>query len=123
MPLVWGSRCCCECAGEEDRLWREAILSWRTGFEGRGIGTEVVDTEAEPAIAVWLRVLAFEAVRWCRRELLDGTAGVEKAAPERRWVSAGASVVLDADVEDALETTEAFWATRRSCSSRVRRFT
>ncbi len=54
---------------------------------------------------------------------------MEKPEPESSgWLSVKAGAVspvpeAPADVEDAFETTDAFWAARRSESSRVSRFT
>lgn len=69
--------------------------------------------------AVMLRVLVLEEERWCRRWEGAGCEG-----PERRWFapwSAGSG--RPAEVEEALETTDAFWAARSMESSLVNRLT
>jgi hypothetical protein len=56
-------------------------------------------------------------VRWCL------AVGMENPEPERRDCSATSWDELAAEVEEVLDTTEAFWAARRSDSSRVKRLT
>lgn len=76
--------------------------------------------EAAEAAAM-LRALAAEEERWWRR--VEGT-GWE--GPERRWLewwSEASGRPARSDVEEVLETTDAFWAARRRESSRVSRLT
>lgn len=74
------------------------------GRTGAGDETDCAmeDVDTKPGKAEKLRWLAFDAVRLCR--LLSAPA------------------VL-ADVEEALDTVEAFWEARRMESSRVKRLT
>jgi hypothetical protein len=73
-----------------------------------------------PAVpVVKLRVLVLDEERWWRRWEGAGCEG-----PERRWFALwSAESGRPVEVEDALETTEAFWAARSMVSSRVRRLT
>jgi hypothetical protein len=64
---------------------------------------------------VWLRALALEGVRWWR----GVPEGIEKPTPGNIESWAGSAP----EVEDVLDTTDAFWAARRRASSRVSRFT
>lgn len=122
----------CDGAGEPARLRRDVVLFWRlretlpttggrTGTVEDIPGSGFVDTPA-----VMLRVLALEGVRWWRRVVVRGW---EKPEVEVRCCEDGSGTWVDsapdalADVEEALDTTEAFWAARRSDSSRVRRLT
>lgn len=99
-------------------LVRAVVLFWRdmdAGFGGLvasgrcskeedicNAGFEVVDSD-----------------RSCRR-----AAGMEKPDPERREMSlAGSWVDAPAEVEEVLDTTDAFCAALRRVNSRVRRFT
>lgn len=131
------------CAGELLKLWREwdcvlfcrlsGVPPGRTGAGDVMLTTDVAmgpgppAAEAEPAVAAILRVLALDPLRVCRRPLDEG---IEKPDPESRCclpsgmtgISAVEAEAL-AEVEDALEATEAFWAWRRRSSSRVRRLT
>jgi hypothetical protein len=124
-------------AGEAALLLRrcsEAALFWRDRLAlpttgGRtGAGDEMPGTDGA-AVAVELRALVLDAVRWWRRVVVRGW---EKPEVEVRccWDDDGSAATwVDsvpealAEVEDALDTTEAFWAARRRKSSRARRFT
>jgi hypothetical protein len=75
---------------------------------------EVVETE--PTLAVKVRVLAVAEVRLCR-------IGWQWLAPRPLPRCPGSVPIALAEVEEALETTEASWAVRRTESSRARRFT
>lgn len=83
---------------------------------------EVVDTE--PAFATKLRALVLEEVRRCRRSVVKGWENPEPAF-RRCGSETWAASVPDAlaDVEEALDTTEEFWAARRRDNSRVKRLT
>ena len=60
-----------------------------------------------------------EEVRLCLRAV-----GMEKPEPDKREESLmGSCVEVPAEVDDVLNTTDAFWAARRRDSSRVNRFT
>jgi hypothetical protein len=68
---------------------------------------------------VLLRVLVLDEERWCRR-----CEGAGWLGPESRWFALTSPVSgKPAEVDEALETTEAFWAARSMESSRVRRLT
>jgi hypothetical protein len=117
------------------RLRWEAVLFCRLrltlpttgGRMGAGEETPCKDAVGRvPATAVKLRALVLDAVRWCRRLVVKGC---EKPEVEVRCWDDGSATWVDsvpdalADVEEALDTTEAFCAARRSESSRVRRLT
>lgn len=92
------------------------MLSWRargTDAIGRGAWIRASNEEERPCDAD-------EGVRWC-----DRAVGIEKPEPDKRGVSGWTAswVELAADVDEVLETTEAFWAARRRDSSRVKRLT
>jgi len=75
----------------------------------------------ESEAAAVLRVLVEEEERWWRR-----AEGMGWEGPERRWLewwSVESGRPARSEVEEVLETTEAFWAARRRVSSRVRRLT
>lgn len=81
----------------------------------------------DPAVAAWLklRALVLELVRWCRLSaLVEGTGN---PGPDKRCVSTkedcGWSAVVEAEVDEVLETTDEFCAARRTVKSRVSRFT
>lgn len=92
-----------------------------------GCGIEIGADVAPPPRECWLRALALELVRWCRRLVV--VLGIGKPGPDIRCVSVKEdaccdwSAVVDVLVEEAFETTEEFWAARRIVRSRVRRFT
>lgn len=66
-----------------------------------------------------LRVLVLDEERWWRR-----WEGIGCEGPERRWfVLWSAESGRPAEVEEVLETTDAFCAARSMESSRVKRFT
>lgn len=71
-------------------------------------------------------MLAFEGVRWWRRFVVRGW---EKPEVDVKCWDEGSGTWVDsvpdalAEVEEALDTTEAFWAARRRESSRVSRLT
>lgn len=95
---------------------------------GIEIGADVAPRdEDEPPTWFWLRALALELVRWCRRSPV--VLGMGNPGPDIRCVSVKDdgccdwSAVVDVLVEEALETTEEFCAARRIVRSRVRRFT
>lgn len=101
-------------AGESAWLLREAELFWRESGMACGLDATVL-VSSEPA--AWF-CDAEDDVRWCRRAV-----GMEKPEPDNSDESAIGSCVDAAEVEDVLDTTEAFWAARRRDSSRVSRFT
>lgn len=84
-------------------------------------------TEADPAVAAMLRALALDPLRVWRRPLDDG---IEKPVPESKCCLPSGIIGISwpvvealAELEEALDTTEAFCAWRRRSSSRVRRLT
>lgn len=129
-------------AGELLRLCRECdcVLFWRLrdvppGRIGAGavmLTTDVLATgppatEAEPAVAATLRALALDPLLVWRRPLEDG---IEKPVPESKCCLPSGIMGISwpevealAELEEALEATEAFCAWRRRSSSRVRRLT
>jgi len=119
--------------GDPARLRREALLPCRlraippkTAWLGRtGAGEDIPameEVDTEPAIAVKLRALVLDDVRWCTGARWCASPGPDAAC----WPSpSNADSVPEAlaDVEEAFETTDAFWAARSIVSSRVRRLT
>lgn len=112
------------------------MLSWRLrgappGRIGAGevmLTTDVPPaTEFEPAVAAILRPLALEPLRLWRRPLDEG---IEKPVPESRCCLPSGIMGISwpereafAELDEALEATEAFCVCRSRSSSRVRRFT
>lgn len=97
--------------------------------DGRvGAGFDIPTTDvvlSEPTKPVWLRVLVLDEVRWWRRPVDEG---IENPDPDSRGFGSetcGCSAFAAAlfEVEDVLDTTDAFCAARSSDSSLVRRLT
>lgn len=114
-------------------FWRlRGVAVGRMGAGDVMLTTEVLAvgpaaTEAEPAVAARLRVLALEPVLLWRRALVEG---IEKPELERRCCLPSAIMGASApeaealaELDEALDTTEAFCAWRSRSSSRVRRLT
>lgn len=94
----------------------------------------ILMTEVDPAVAAILRALALEPLLVCWRSRPLVWKGIEKPEPESRCCrpsgivgtvdeDSAPAVEALADVEEVLDTTEAFCACRRRSSSRVRRLT
>lgn len=99
-------------------------LAGLPGLTGAGEDMPAIEVpETDPAVAVKLRALVLEEVRWCRRPLVRGWENPEPALRccSETWVDSAPEAV--ADVEEVSDTTEAFWAARRMESSRVSRLT
>lgn len=91
----------------------------RTGAGAVTLTTDVLaigppTTEAEPAVAAMLRVLALDPLRVWRRPLDDG---IEKPVPESRCCLPSGIMGISwpeveafAELEEALDATEAFCA-------------
>lgn len=97
------------------------VAEGRPAGAGKGPPPTIEPAPNEVPIMAWLRALWLEDVRWCRRPLVDG---IENPEPEIKSVAGVPSAPLTlAEVDDVLDTTEAFCAARRIDSSRVRRLT
>lgn len=106
-------------------FWRESdcdcgIESWRGGFPRvRSRVEEGVRFAIPPVPMEMLRVEVEEEERWCLRWEGWGCEG-----PERRWFAfVSVESGIPVEVEEALDTTEAFCAARSMESSRVSRLT